>query len=509
MLKNKKQLNNVFSLLFIFSPLIGVVLLCAFQGNSFSNIFLPNSLWGDELLYFKQIEAIIHFGIPHGYFGYNETPASLLTFGAWSPMLLLPHVVLGSLFGWSIYSPIIYNLVMVIFSLAIFVILTSPSLYQKICLSIFVCSYTFLSRFIVSSMMEALNFSALILLLSLFLYIIEFSKSSISVYFYLGIALYFTMSRPYYVVFIIPVLVYCFLKKKYTICFVSIFFSLFALVSFYWIEKNLLAPRFEQGLTPSTFDIFTHNGLFGVVEHYINLIASGFVEMFTLFYYEDVFGMTSIIYFFTLCQILMLVCASTKVDKTRREVKLALIAVAFTIILLIVIMFCFYPVYNGARHIAPMAFVSVFIVARYSKEISVINVALSFIFFVFLAPFGKTYNYNFDIPFGTAQDFEAYTEISQEMFNIMKNPISENSWDNTVAFLSPDYDASNATLSDSPYRPLYSIPAGYGINYLDIDNYKTDHDLSDIMSGYIITFPKNAPASTPLLSIDNYVLIKN
>ncbi len=509
MVKNKKQLNNVFSLLFIFSPLIGVILLCAFQGNSFFNIFLPNSLWGDELLYFKQIEAIIHFGIPQGYFGYNEATASLLTFGAWSPILFLPHVVLGSLFGWSIYSPIIYNLVMVIFSLAVFVILTSPNLYQKICLTVFVCSYTFLSRFIVSSMMEALSFSALILLLSLFLYIIEFSKSSVAVYFYLGIALFFTMARPYYVIFIIPVLVYCFVKKKYPICFVSIVFSLLALLVFYWIEQNILSPRFEENLTQSTFDIFTHSGLLGVISHYINLIASGFVEMFTLFYYQDVFGMTSLVYFFTLFQISMLVATSINIEKKRREVKIALLAVAFTIILLIVIMFCFYPVPNGARHIAAMAFVSVFIIARYNSKVGAINVALSFILFVLIAPFGKSYNYNFDIPFGTAQDIEAYTQTSEEMFKIMKNPISENYWDNTVVFLTFKYDSSTASLSEPRFKPLYSIPIGYGINYLDQDDYKTNQDFNSIMSGYIITSPEIAADSSALLSGDNYVLIEN
>ncbi len=514
--KYNKQLNAVWTFLFVCSPLIGVVLLCVFQGNSPFNIFLPNSLWNDEVFYYKQIEAIIHFGIPQGYFGYNEVPPNLLTFGAWSPMLFLPHVVLGSLFGWNIYSPIIFNLLFVVFSLIIFIVLTNPTLHQKVCLTIFVSSYTFLSRFIVSSMMEALSFSALILLLSLFIYILDYSKSSVAVYFYLSIALFFAMSRPYYAIFVIPVLVYCFLKKKYSMCIFSIISSIIAVVVFFWIEQNITAPYYAQVLNFSLSEVYNQSGFFGIITHFFGLIANGFTDMFDLFFNRDIGGVASIIYFFTFFQMAMLLISTRNIEKTKKESKIVLISVAATIFLLIISIFCFYLIYNGARHLAPVAFVSVFIVSRYCKKSSIINVTMSFILFVIIAPFGNMYNYNFDVPFGTKDDVAIYEETSMQMYELMKNPVSEGRWDNTVAFLAADYNSANGSYYETPWKPLYSVPKGYGINYVDYTAYQDDEDFSAIKSGYVLTRNGSVSeqraylnGSSLLLYGDNYVLIKN
>ena len=43
-------------------------------------VSLITSQWNDELFYFKQVEAIINYGFPRGYYGFNESKALSLSF---------------------------------------------------------------------------------------------------------------------------------------------------------------------------------------------------------------------------------------------------------------------------------------------------------------------------------------------------------------------------------------------------------------------------------------------
>ncbi len=514
--KKRKHITHLFSAMLIFSPLIGVMLLCAFQGDSLFNVFLPNTIWNDEVFYFKQIESIIDYGTPQGYFGYNEVPPNLLTFGAWSPVLFLPYVVLGYVFGWTIYSPILFNLIMVMASLFAFIVLTLPNSFQKICLSLFVISYTFLSRFIVSSMMEASSFAAFILLVSLFIYILDYSKSSIPVYFYFAITFFFSLSRPYFIIFLLPVFVCNLLKKRYLLCFLTIILSTTTLATYFWIEQNLCAPYYATVLNVSFSETIAEQGIFGFIVGLFSLVATGFKDMFDLFVSRDVGGIASIMYFSAFFQIVMLLITakSIKTDNPKTKVSVALVAVS--IFIMIVAIFCFYLIYNGARHLAPVIFVSVFIITRYNKKLSIISTMMSFVLFVIVAPFGNMYDYNFDIPFGNSEEVSQYNATSAHMQTAMKKPVSENKWDNTVAFIAADYNAQNGSYFETPWKPLYSVPSGYGINYIDYTSYQDDEDFSQIQSQYIIARTGSVSeqralqnGGTMLMNGQNFVLIQN
>ena len=39
-------------------------------------IFLPCSYWSDEVIYSKQLAAVVRCGAPQGYFGFNESHAA-------------------------------------------------------------------------------------------------------------------------------------------------------------------------------------------------------------------------------------------------------------------------------------------------------------------------------------------------------------------------------------------------------------------------------------------------
>ena len=58
-------------------------------------IYLPASSWSDEVLYSKQLAAVVQYGAPQGYFGFNESHAEIGTFAAWGPMVFLLYAIPG------------------------------------------------------------------------------------------------------------------------------------------------------------------------------------------------------------------------------------------------------------------------------------------------------------------------------------------------------------------------------------------------------------------------------
>lgn len=111
-------------------PILACLIYCAAKGQSISQIYLPSSERNDELIYYKQVEAILNYGFPKGYFGFNESHALRLSFAAWSPVLMLPWVLWGLLFGWNLMSPILCNIFLLTMAMLIFGLLAKPDWKQ-------------------------------------------------------------------------------------------------------------------------------------------------------------------------------------------------------------------------------------------------------------------------------------------------------------------------------------------------------------------------------------------
>ena len=79
----------VFSLI----PLVACVIYAALQGVmlwDINNIAANLPDYNDGIFYVKQIDAMVHYGMPKGYFGYNESAAQIGTLGAWPVFLFYP-----------------------------------------------------------------------------------------------------------------------------------------------------------------------------------------------------------------------------------------------------------------------------------------------------------------------------------------------------------------------------------------------------------------------------------
>ena len=110
--QDKRYITLLKAVLMALLPLVCCLIRTVAEGESIGQVYLPSSEWNDELFYFKQVEGIVNYGFPLGYFGFNESHALQLSFAAWSPVLVFPWILWGLVFGWNLLSPVICNIVL-------------------------------------------------------------------------------------------------------------------------------------------------------------------------------------------------------------------------------------------------------------------------------------------------------------------------------------------------------------------------------------------------------------
>lgn len=163
----KRYITLIKSLLLAVLPLLCCLVYCAGEGRSLAEVYVPSSEWNDELFYFKQVESILNFGYPQGYFGFNESHALKLSFAAWSPILVFPWLIWGVVFGWNIMSPVFCNIFLICLVCFLFVWLVRPAWKQMGVLTLLFCLYKPLVRYMLSAMAEVICFAVLIFFYSL------------------------------------------------------------------------------------------------------------------------------------------------------------------------------------------------------------------------------------------------------------------------------------------------------------------------------------------------------
>ncbi|MDE6701731.1 MAG: hypothetical protein K2K10_12100 [Acetatifactor sp.] len=160
--EDKRYLLLCKALLLALLPVLCCLVGSAAEGRSIGEVYLPASEWNDELFYYKQVESIVDFGYPLGYYGFNESHGLKLSFAAWSPVLVLPWIVWGLLFGWNLLSPVICNIFLMTLAMFLFVWLTKPTWKQMGVLTFLFCLYTPFVRYMLSGMPEIICISHLI-----------------------------------------------------------------------------------------------------------------------------------------------------------------------------------------------------------------------------------------------------------------------------------------------------------------------------------------------------------
>jgi len=260
--RDKRAVFLVKSLLLASLPLLCCVVYCARQGMSLTSVYPPSSEWNDELFYYKQVEGIVHYGYPLGYFGFNESHALKLSFAAWSPVLVFPWVLWGKLFGWNLLSPALCNIFLMALCCFLFVWLVRPSWKQLGILAFLFCLYTPFVRYMLSVMPEVICFSMLILFYGLAVNYVRRERGwKLVLLFVLSGVL--TLMRPYMALFLLLPMWFWTCKSKWkgvvgSLAILALVMGMYACIKHY-LGAEYFAPLFFT----DWISAFWEQGIFG------------------------------------------------------------------------------------------------------------------------------------------------------------------------------------------------------------------------------------------------------
>lgn len=453
------------AVIMIFLPLVACILMCAFDGKTIMDLFMPASLWNDELLYYKQVEAAVEYGQPLGYFGYNESHASVSTFSTWGPVVLLPWVIWGKIFGWNFWSPIVCNLVFMMVVFALFYFWSKPTWKQVLSIVIMYCAFVPITRYILSGMPEIYLYGFSILFFVMARRCMEeFSHK----FFWAMLVLipFLVLMRPYMLVFIIfPAIIAWRKNKKLEIPVALVGAGSFVL---YFVYTNLFCAKyFGDSVQTLWLNAFVQEGFLKGIKTTLWLMWQSTV-VFGQTVWEGIVtkvprGTFCVI--FLVCFIFICITMLERRKKNRTDFIL-LLAILFSYICMFGAVLLIYPqMQPAAKHFLVFAALGIFVVGTYSRFFPVKEIVFVCIC---LYLFTGSFNHNEDLVFelqyyGTDVAEEcSYWEKEMEQFaEATDGEVKEE--DYTILWVHSDVDLEgNGKLTS--WQGLYMLPSGFGIN---------------------------------------------
>lgn len=488
--EDKRYLLLIKALLAALLPILVCVVTCAMQGKTIAQVYLPSCEWNDELFYFKQVEGIIHYGFPQGYYGFNESHAQALSFAAWSPVLVWPWILWGLLFGWNLMSPIICNIVLLSLAMFLFVWLVKPTGKQVGVLAFLFCLYTPFARYMLSVMPEVICFSMLIV-------------------FYGLVFNYFAREKGYKLAILFVMAGLLVLMRPYMLLFLF-------LPAYLWIRKAKW-----KGLAGSAGVFAVVLGSYALVKHYLGAeyfaplfftdwittfftegIGAGIHNFFgTLYYMGSEFlrhtvegfrsGFPSGVFFggyLVMMGILLWQSVSDwrRMRKKKEEPSAALVVevhLAFCFVGMLFALLLMYKLIEGSKHLLTFMAVGVFVLSlmrtRTYKKVVLMGAIFAWLYGNF---FMVAQDYLLPFQNEELEGRVAYWEESyDENLTLVQDTVPN--YENVVIWVLND-TREGAEVS-TPWQLLYPLPEGFGISCCK--PYYIKANLETLQSRYIAT----------------------
>ena len=481
-------------------PVFCCLLTCGMQGKSIGDVYLPMSEWNDELYYFKQVEGIVNYGYPQGYFGFNESHALKLSFAAWSPVLVFPWIIWGLLFGWNLMSPIICNIVLLTLAMVWFVVLVRPSWKQLGILTLLFCLYTPFARYMLSGMPEIICISMLIIFYSL---AINYSRRErtykLVILFVMAGVL--TLMRPYMLLFLLLPAYYLIRRKKWLGGLCSAFVFGVVLGCYGLIKHYLGAEYFTPLFFTDWITTFFEKGFFsGVYYFFAKLYWMGcdFLEHTAEGFRS---GLASGAFF---AGYLVLMCIllwqslsdfrSYRKKKKKGEASLPKqfapqLHLAVCFVGMLVALLLMYKLTEGSKHLLTFIGVGIFMVSLMKTAFYKKAVLLGVTFVYFYSYMAINHPYDFRVPYAEeerqAQVADATKTLAGEM---MLSDADAPNYDNVVIWTLYDNvpDENGTPVQKSmKWQLLYTIPQGFGISCCEGEYVR--ENLNTLQSKYLAT----------------------
>lgn len=500
--RDKRYLTLIKAVLLALLPVVCCLVYCAMQGRGISEVYLPCSQWNDELFYYKQVEGIVNYGYPQGYFGFNESHALKLSFAAWSPVLVFPWIIWGFLFGWNMMSPVICNILLMTAACFLFVWLVRPDWKRLRITALLFCLYTPFVRYMLSVMPEVICFSLLIVFYSLaFNYLDREKTYKLAILF--ALAGLMTLMRPYMLLFmLLPAWLWARKRGWKGVACSGVVFGV-VLAAYAAIKHYLGAEYFAPLFFTDWVDAFFEEGLLGGIRYTFGKLyymAADFkghtVQGFRT-------GLASGAFFAGyLIMLLVMLGQSVKDFLSLRRIKrrrteglesaedaknmktlgkqltievhfaVSLVAMLFALLLM-------YKLTEGSKHLLTFMAAGVFIVGaletKFYKKAVAIGAAFAYFYsYMALDP------YDYQVPFIEEQRAEQVESWRDNLADAMKlDPEASPGYENSVIWVYWEPETSKSV----KWQLLYALPEGFGISCCEME-YVAEH-FRELQCGYI------------------------
>lgn len=499
----KQYITLVKSILLAALPLICCLVYCAARGHRLGEVYLPSSEWNDELFYYKQVGGIVKYGYPLGYFGFNESHALKLSFAAWSPVLVLPWVFWGFMFGWNLMSPIYCNIFLMSFCCFCFVWLVRPAWKQLGILTVLFCLYTPFVRYMLSGMPEVICFSVLILFYSLAINY-QRAESVCKLALLFLISVFMTLMRPYLVLFLLlPAYFWIRREAARSRRWIGVAGSasiLTAALALYACIKHFFsAEYFDPLFFTDWLQAFSEQGLFAGIGFTVRKLYSmgrEFLEHTMLGLRQ---GLASGAFFagFLVCMCVLIgqslrdwrLCRRMRADapadtgtkeKKAAETKQAEIRdclvieahLAFSCIAMLFALLLMYKLTEGSKHLLTFMSVSIFVISlmetRFFKKAVLVGIS-----FAYLYSYMAVDPYDYQVPF-LQEERKASLDVWQGALDgeLVPDRGAAPGYENVVIWVYND--TLDGEMIKTKWQLLYALPDGYGISCC-VKDYVVNH----------------------------------
>lgn len=469
-------------------PLVCCLVSCGIWGYSIGDVYLPASEWNDELFYFKQVEAILEYGYPRGYFGFNESHALKLSFAAWSPVLVFPWVLWGAVFGWNLMAPIWCNLFLLSLAILVFVLLVKPTNKQLGILAVLYCLFPLFTRYILSGMPEIICFSLLIVFYGVTVSYLKDRQSNGKLIGLFVMAVLMTLMRPYLLLFmILPAFLWVRKYRKWwsvagSLGILAVTFGIYGAINYY-LGAEYLTPLFNTDWITK----FLEEGLFQGVKFMLGTIWYQSQDFWARVIESFRSGLAEGAFFSVFVAVLIILLWQTVMAwRKKRELEWILCghgALAF--IGMWAALLLMYGMKDGSKHLLTFVVAGIFLVSimetKYFVKMAVLGVLFVFFFFM------KADNpYDYQVPFAsqeTVERMEYWDGIfSEEMELELENAPN---YDNVIIWVFNDSKDEEGELQLIEWQALYALPEGMGISCCYSD-YVLEN-MEQLQSKYIAT----------------------
>ena len=469
-------------------PVLCCFVRCALDGEVISSVWLPNSGWNDELFYYKQVEGIIHYGYPQGYFGFNESHALNLSFAAWSPVLVFPWVIWGLIFGWNLWSPIVCNIVLTSLVCFLFVWLVKPTWKQLGILALLLSLYTPFTWYMLSGMAEIICFDMVILFYALAINYLDRKRiRKLVMLFILGAVM--TLMRPYLLLFLLLPSYLWFRRAGWkgvvgSVTVIAVTIGVYAYIKHY-LSSEYFAPLFFTDWV----DAFFERGIFGGIRFCITKLHYMSKSFFENMAEGARAGVTPGAYFCGYVAIFCVLAGQSILDwrrfrmlgrasedsvvrdeenvaKRRKLYNRLVIQIhlTFSFVAMFFALLLMYKLEEGSRHLLTFITAGIFVIAlmdtRYFKKVVLVGVAFAY-FYSYMAVEPLYY----ELPYRQEERVEQFAGW-KEVFDInleLKRDSGVPNYDNSVIWVFQD-ETSDGSLEFTRWQLLYALPEGFGIS---------------------------------------------